>query len=188
MLALSSPTTTARAGSLADAQQAPTPASAYAREQRILKAYKRQLFAADLDALLLQCFPDKRTAKQLAAAEDRLQYEVPELIEKLTWEEQPAIEALLLAGDFVGCVFAVLKLERTLLQREQPNTAPKDDGHAKAAGLGKISSENYGKLHPGYLFRLPPVKPKPTQPKLRSARRRRAHNPLNDGRQMTLWP
>lgn len=137
------------AGTLADAQTCRTPASAYARERRILKAYKAQLFAADLDALLLECFPDKRTLKQIAAAEDRLQYEVPELIEKLQWDEQPAIEAMLTEGDLVGTIRAVLTLERVLLQREQPNTAPDDLGHIKAAGMGCISSQNYGKLHPG---------------------------------------
>lgn len=164
-----------------------TPASAYARERRILTMYTALLYAATTDTaeLITQVLGPKKPGKQMNAAEDRLDYEVPELLERLRWDEQAEAEALLVAGDLAGCIRFALKLEWSLLKRERPNTAPDDTAHARAAGLGKISSQNYGKLHPGYLFRLP----EPTlvvRPMLRPKARRRAARPWLKMQQLSL--
>lgn len=166
-----------------------TPASAFARERRILSAYRLQLYAptTDSDHLIAEVFGPRKPGKQLNAAEERLDYEVPELIERLHWDEQQQVEELLQQGALADCIRAVLKLERRLLQREAPRTAPDDSGHARAAGLGRISSENYGRLHPGYLFRLP--EPKAARPMLRPKRRRRKPAAfLRPATQLTFWP
>ncbi|KAA9333389.1 hypothetical protein F0P96_10495 [Hymenobacter busanensis] len=159
-----------------------TPASAYALEQRLQRAYRQALFAADLDTLLVACFGEGLRRKQVHAAEERLQYEVPELIARMDADELPeaaaALDALPLA-DFVG---HVLKLERHLLQREAElaTDRPDDKGHCRAAGLGKGQPRR---------VKLTPAKPEPVhelpKPILRTQRRKARYT---DPAQLALWP
>lgn len=140
---------------------APLPASAYAREQRMLARYSDLLYGPEMeDVEVLMCrIWGPLTPLQMYGKEgnegriDRLDYVVPDLIRLLRPDEQPPVEALLNAGDLPGAIRHLLSQERTLKKREHdPNLKLSDN--ARTAGLGRLSSESYGKLHPGYQFRL----------------------------------
>jgi hypothetical protein len=79
---------------------------------------------------------------------DRLDHAVPDLIKILLPDEQQPVEKLLNAGDLIGTIRYLLAQERTLTTRELSWKAPNDEGHARAAGLGYLSSVNYGREHP----------------------------------------
>jgi hypothetical protein len=138
-----------------------TPASAYVREQRILRAYHRALHTITEEAyqhlvarLAEGCMRPTRNAdrkpstKLQEAREERIYDDIPELIQCLGWDEQQELYDLLVQPepDLYAVITLVLSKERILLQREPEYTGPADLGHAKAAGLGKISSQNYGIL------------------------------------------
>ncbi|WP_125921827.1 hypothetical protein [Hymenobacter lapidarius] len=141
-----------------------TRTQAYTRERRLLALYTRHLYAlsTDTDALLLALFGPNLSAKRLAAATDRLDYDVPALLQKLRYEEQEEVLALLSADtpDLVAVARAVLRQERKLLQREPLAVLLNDEPQYRAAGLGRLTSENYGRLRPGY---LPDLLPEPKQ-------------------------
>jgi hypothetical protein len=118
----------------------PTPASAYSLQQRLLRAYREVLFQWwDLDQAITMCFGPKQ-GKRLAAAEDRLQYEVPELLERMSPEELSLAATVFYHQTLVGFVWHVLAQERTVQHRMSEGnckTRLDDDRHAIAAGLGK---------------------------------------------------
>jgi hypothetical protein len=133
----------------------PTPASAYARQQHLLEAYTEVLYTWwDPEALYLACFGDlaarptksgtpptaRAITKRIQAAEDRLGYEVPELIERLTPEELEAAATVFCEQTLAHFILHILGQERTVQHRLQDgncSTRLSDDSHAKAAGLGK---------------------------------------------------
>jgi hypothetical protein len=133
----------------------PTPASAYARQQHLLDAYNEVLYTWwEPEALYLACFGDlvarplkngqpptaRAVAKRLQAAEDRLGYEVPELLERMTPEELEVAAGLFCKLPLPGFVAHVLSQERTVQHRLSEGncrTRLDDDRHAIAAGLGK---------------------------------------------------
>lgn len=186
---------------------APTPAAAYALEQRILRAYRRLLhqqteeeYQQLVSELVQGVMKPRKTlsradSRKLAdAREERIYDDVPELIQLLRWDEQQPLADLLLCDtpDLAGAVTLVLSKERPLLQREAPPATPDDAGHARAAGLGRLSSQNYGKLHPGYQLRLfaqqqeaRAVAPLP-KPALRPKARRRPARPWLKLQQLSL--
>lgn len=138
-----------------------TPASAYVREQRILRAYRQALHSITEEAyqhlvarLAEGCMRPTRNAerkpstKLQQAREERIYDDVPELILSLHWDEQQELYDVLVKPepDLYAAITIVLSRERILLQREPEYTGPADLGHAKAAGLGKLSSQNYGAL------------------------------------------
>lgn len=133
-----------------------TPASAFTREQRMLARYYQLLYALPTDAegLMNTIWGPGLTRKQMygdAATDgkiDRLDHAVPDLIKILLPDEQPPVEKLLNAGDLVGTIRYLLAQERALTTRELSSKAPNDEGHARAAGLGYLSSVNYGRQHP----------------------------------------
>jgi hypothetical protein len=132
-----------------------TPASAFTREQRMLARYYQLLYALPTDAEVLmntiwgpglsrkQMYGDAATDGKI----DRLDYAVPDLIKILLPKEQLPVEELLNAGDLVGTIRYLLTQERALTTREFPSKAPNDEGHARTAGLGYLSSVNYGRQH-----------------------------------------
>ncbi|NVO33224.1 hypothetical protein [Hymenobacter lapidiphilus] len=186
---------------------APTPAAAYALEQRLLRAYTsalKQLTEQQYQSLVATLVapggvmaprrkPSRPDSVKLRdAREERIYDDVPELIRCFRPDEQPALALLLLPMgtnplDLAGAVSLVLTQERRMLQREAPSqtlhrlsdaaravgaVTLDDAAHCRAAGLGRISSQNYGRLHPGYLFRLPEPKVAQPKPTRRTAPRR----------------
>ncbi|TGE03344.1 hypothetical protein [Hymenobacter fodinae] len=118
----------------------PTPASAYRLQQQLLRAYREVLFQWwDLDLAITTCFGPKQ-GKRLQAAEDRLQYEVPELLVRMSPNELELAAAVFYHQTLVGFVWHVLAQERTLqhrLEEGNSDTRLNDDCHTIAAGLGK---------------------------------------------------
>ncbi|GAB3303571.1 hypothetical protein [Hymenobacter tenuis] len=168
-----------------------TPASAYALEQDLKKAYRevsREWW--DLDRLILACF-GPRTGKRLAAAEDRLQYEVPELLERMSPAELQVAAHVFCQGTLVGFIWHVLSQERTIQHRlgeGNCSTRLSDDSHAKAAGLGK--SKPARKKTKPVVQRTPtpaPVKTAP-RPALRVQHSPRYWSQVRQQSQLSLWP
>lgn len=157
-----------------------TPASAYTRERRILEAYTAQLYAQEPEALMRAVWGKKLTDRQMYGGEllangrirrahkpgriDRLDEDVPDLIRQLRPDEQEPIEALLLAGDLVGCIKKLLGQYRGGARRdtdarlseykhdqtradweEDPRQYHNDGWRIKAAGLGRLTREAYGR-------------------------------------------
>jgi hypothetical protein len=124
--------------------------SPYVLEQKLLRAYSRLLLAADLDQLITATLGPKRTQTQREAADERLEYVMPELIQKL-WPEQQAPLAELLLGespDLASAITYLISLERNLTHRdEDPRLNINDDARLKAAGLGRLTQANYRKTH-----------------------------------------
>lgn len=119
----------------------PTPAAAYRLQQELRKAYREVLFQWwSLDALVVCCF-GPRTGKRLQAMEDRLQYEVPELLERLSLEELRVAASVFYSQTLVGFVWHILAQERTVQHRlgNRYHDQHIDAGHAKAAGLGWVN-------------------------------------------------
>lgn len=134
------------------------PASAYALLHQLLAAYKEVLYTWwNPEALYLACFGDIATrptrngqlpaqsviTKRLQAIEDRLGYEIPELLEHLTPEELATAAQVFRECPLPGFVAHVLSLERMLHRRldEPCSKRLNDESHAKAAGLGKDYSQ-----------------------------------------------
>lgn len=171
-----------------------TPASAYAREARMLTRYRELLYDAntDVEALMAQVWGPNLTERQKWGNDgtdgrvDRLDYNVPDLLQRLKWDEQAEAEALLLEGNLLGCIRWVLAKERTLLQRENdPRLLLNDDWRLKAAGLGRLGREAYG--HPlGEPLVLTPA----PIPRLSVSRRgkRQAVRYHHLPSQLTFWP
>ncbi|AHJ95307.1 hypothetical protein [Hymenobacter swuensis] len=157
--------------------EVPTPASAYRLQQQLLQAYNEQLYGWwHPDDLYLACFGDYGTRqtrkgtpppqavvnKRTQALEDRVGYEVPELIGRMTLEELEQAASVLLTETLPGFITHVLGQERTLQYRlDDPSwNRLQDEGHARAAGLGK-SKPMTGRLP---VPTLPEVTPVSTQP------------------------
>jgi hypothetical protein len=124
--------------------------SPWSTEQKLLKAYRRLLLAADLDELITATLGPKRTATQREAADERLEYVMPELIQKLRPAQQGPLAELLLgeSPDLVGAIRHLINLERNLTHRdEDPRLLLNDDARCKAAGLGRLTQANYHKPH-----------------------------------------
>lgn len=185
------------------------PASAYTLECRMLKEYTRALYSldTDTDALVAQLFGPDLTRRRYESALDRLDEDLPELIRLLRGKEQRTIAALLLDNhDLPGFIQAILTLDRGngLKKREHDvNLKPtaRDESLAKAAGIGHISRDVYGRPQPAkpapapvivppapqmvYLLPVAQVQPK-VEPRPRPLHRPkyRAANPA----QLSLWP
>jgi hypothetical protein len=116
----------------------PIPASAYVLECKMLRAYDRLLRAADLDSLIAACFGERLSASKAAAADERLQYAMPELLQKLKPEQQAPFAEWLLgeAPDLPAAVRELIRLENAL-HRPQPLNTKEDNWRVKAAGMGK---------------------------------------------------
>lgn len=115
------------------------PASAYALERHLLQAYQEVLFHWwDLDALIMACF-GPRQGKRLAAAENRVQYKVPELVEGMEPAELEAAATIFLTQPLPAFIAHVLSKENLIDYRLDEPCSKRlcDDRHAKAAGLGK---------------------------------------------------
>ena len=130
------------------------PASAYALLHQLLAAYNEVLYTWwSPEALYLACFGDIATrptrtgqlpapsviTKRLQAIEDRLGYEIPELLEHLSPEELTTAAQVFRECPLPGFVAHVLSLERMLHRRldEPCSKRLNDESHAKAAGLGR---------------------------------------------------
>lgn len=177
-----------------------TPASAYTREQRLLRRYRELLYAptCDVEQLIATVWGPHLTERQKWGLNDthgrvdHLDYNVPALLQRLRWDEQEAIGTLLAAGDLVGCIREALRLEHRLTQRENdPRLLLNDDWRLKAAGMGRLSREAYG--HPlGALLVLTPAPVPAPAPRLSVRRRvkRRAHvrHHHAPARQLCFWP
>lgn len=90
--------------------------SPYVLECRMLKAYRRLLLACDLDQLIAEAFGPNLSPSKAAAADDRLEYAMPELIQKLAPKQQASVAALLLSEtpDLPGVVRELVRLENGL--------------------------------------------------------------------------
>jgi hypothetical protein len=124
--------------------------SPWSTQQKMLKAYRRLLFAADLDALITATLGPKRTQTQLEAADERLEHVMPELIQKLRPAQQEPLTKLLLgeAPDLEAAIRYLISLERNLTHRdEDPRLLLNDDARSKAAGLGRLTKASYHKPH-----------------------------------------
>jgi len=131
-----------------------TPGHAYALLHQLLAAYNEVLYTWwNPEALYLACFGDLMTrptrngqlpaprviTKRLQAIEERLGYEVPELLEYLQPVELETAAAIFCAQPLPAFILHVLSLERMLHRRldEPCDKRLNDESHAKAAGLGK---------------------------------------------------
>lgn len=159
--------------------------SPYVLECRMLKAYNRLLRNCDLDQLITDAFGPKLSPSKAAAADERLEYAIPELIQKLAPDQQAPIAALLVseAPDLAAAVRELVKLENGLWRRDDdPRLRINDDARMKAAGMGHLSKAIYGNTKLGPPLVLEPlVVRKPVQ--LRTKKRRVARH-----RAVFYWP
>ncbi len=116
----------------------PTPASAYIRERKLLRAYDALLRSCDLDGLIAACFGVNLSPSKAAAADERLQYAMPELLLKLTPDQQEPFAEWLLgeSPDLPRAVRELVRLENALHRPALPHTK-EDDWRVKSASLGK---------------------------------------------------
>jgi hypothetical protein len=115
------------------------PASAYALERQLLQAYREVLFTWwNIDALIMACF-GPRKGKKLSAAENRVQYKIPELVEGMEPAELQVAASIFLTQPLPGFIAHVLSKEALIDYRLDEPCSKRlcDDKHAKAAGLGK---------------------------------------------------
>lgn len=131
------------------------PASAYRLEKQLQAAYAEQLYTWwEPDTLYETVFPGFREKltkkgmapnqstinKRTAAIEDRLAYEVPDIVARMTPEELAVAADVLLRQTLVGFIWHVLAQERAVVWRMKEGncyTRLNDDSHAQAAALGK---------------------------------------------------
>ena len=192
-----------------------TPGSAYTRERRLLASYAALLYAptCDPEELMRQVWGPHLTPAQMYGSRagnpgkiDRLDDEVPEAIKQLRPEEQEAIEALLLAGDLVGTVKRLLghyrggarrdtdprlseyKHEQTRAEwEEDPRQWHNDGWRIKAAGLGRLTREAYGRPldREKPLVLTPPLVKLRVQGRTKRTRRVRFHH--EPAGQLSFW-
>ena len=116
--------------------------SPYVLECRMLKAYRRLLLGCDLDQLIADAFGPNLSPSKAAAADDRLEYAMPELIQKLTPTQQGPLAELLLgeAPDLAAAVRELVKLENGLWRRDEDARLRDegDDWKAKVVFTGKF--------------------------------------------------
>ena len=192
-----------------------TPASAYARECRLQARYAALLYAPDCDpeVLMRQIWGPSLTHKQMYGSRagnpgkiDRLDEEVPDAIRQLRPDEQGPIEQLLTAGDLVATVKKLLGQYRGGARRdtdprlseykhdqaradfeEDPRQYHNDGWRIKAAGLGRLTREAYGrpldKEKP--LVLTPPLVKLRVQGRARRAHRVRFHH--EPAGQLSFW-
>lgn len=180
----------------------PTPCSSYTLERKLLRAY-HALYQQQVGSLW---HPATRLAAQVAAlggldraatrngyAEARLTEAMPELIQRLTPAQQPELAALLLtdAPDLAAVVQKLVQLERNLNYRDDdPRLRIPDDARLKAAGLGRLSQQQYGKplpLGPPLELTSPPARVV-LRTKKKAATRRASVPRLAPKGQLALWP
>ncbi len=175
---------------------APTPARAYILERRLLRAYDT-LYQQQIGSIWHA--PSRRAAAQALMqahvgeayarrwGEKRLSQEMPELIQRLTLAQQPQLAAVLLVEEpDLGAVVALLvKLERNLNYRDDdPRLAINDDARLKAAGLGRLSRQQYdARLKWGPLLELTPW-----VPALRTGKRVQSRRPASRQRARQVSP
>ncbi len=137
----------------APVQNAPTPASAFLLETRLLKAYHRALHQIDqpgMDALTLAVLGTPRpvqarhAARQAQDREQRLDEELPELIPLLSHQELSELAPLLLeAQNLAAFARALLKLAAgNGLKKREPTSCLNDERLFKAAGMGKLARQD----------------------------------------------
>ena len=177
-----------------------TPASAYTTERRLLARYRELLYAPsqDVEVLMVDVWGPLTEGQMYGTRTgndgkiDRLDHLLPELLQLLRWDEQAPLVGLLEAGDLVGGIRELLRRERTLHQRE-PGTRrlANDESHAKAAGLGRLSREAYGRAQPlgePLVLTPPPIDvPTPRKAGPLRASHRRTHR-VGLGQQLAFWP
>lgn len=136
----------------------PTTAATYTLECKLLRAY-RALYKSQIGDIW---HPATRRTAQVAAlggldraatrngyAESRLTESLPEVIQRLTAQQQPEVAALLLceSPDLTQVVAKLVQLERNINYRDDdPRLSINDDGRLKAAGMGHLSKAIYGNL------------------------------------------
>ncbi len=180
-------------------------ASAYTLTRHLLDAYTEQLYSWwSPEDLYLACFGDYATRptrkgttpppavvnKRTQALEDRVGYEVPELIGRMSLEELQSATSVLLTETLAHFILHVLGQERTIQYRlDSPaSTRLKDDGHAKAAGLGKAPVK-VAKLLKPVVARTPTPKPSARAvPVLRVAHSKAYWAEQRRRAQLALWP
>lgn len=129
-------------------------AAAYTLTRQLLDAYTEQLYGWwSPEDLYLACFGDYATRptrkgtppppymvhKREQVLEDRVGYELPELLERMSLEELQRAASVLLTETLPHFILHVLGQERTIQHRlsEPASARLRDESHAKAAGLGK---------------------------------------------------
>jgi hypothetical protein len=179
-----------------ESQTGPTTASSYVLERKLLRAYEA-LYKAQIGAIW---HPATRRAAQVEAlggldraatrngyAEARLTEGMPELIQKLTAEQQPAVAELLLCEcpDLASVVKELVRLERNINYRdEDPRLKTNDDGRMRAAGMGSLSKTMYGEVSAADRAQL-----RATALKLEAQASARKKRPaLGDPLVLTPWP
>jgi len=173
-------------------------ASSYVLERKLLRAYTRLCDDAvshlyrplDKQAVYVQLLGGKLAATQVRGAEKRIREAMPEIIQKLTPQQQPGVAELLLCEgpDLAAVVKELVRLERNINYRDDdPRLAINDDARLKAAGMGRLSKSIYGNLPKlGDPLVLTPWPPRPA---LRAKKRRVARPVLRVGmKQLSLWP
>lgn len=177
-----------------------TPASAYTTERRMLKQYTALLYAPtqDVEQLMTAVWGPLSEAQMYGTRAgndgkvDQLDHLLPELLRLLRYDEQAPVAALLAAADLAGCIREVLRRKHTLLRRE-PDTRRllSDESHAKAAGLGQLSREAYGRPQPlgePLVLTPPPIAvPTPRRAGVLRASHRRARRAAYS-QQLAFWP
>lgn len=135
----------------------PTTAAMLLLERQLLTAYGRlyheqvgQLWPLDYrKRKAVQALGGNLAATQVRYAETRLRDAMPELIQKLTAEQQPLVAALLLceSPDLAAVVARLVQLERNINYRDDdPRLKTNDDARMKAAGMGHLSKKMYGEV------------------------------------------
>lgn len=178
----------------------PTSAKSWALEQKLLRAYRRLLFAADLDALIDACFGPKLSPARREKADERLEHAMPELLQKLTPDEQAPFAEWLLgeSPNLVAAVQELAKRENGLWRRD---TDPRlndngDDWKVKPAGLGKFRQPLAGTALKQHLLNKPTPPPlgpplvltpwPPVAPKFRGVRAKHKPQVRVSPRQLVL--
>jgi hypothetical protein len=173
----------------------PTTASSYILECKMLRAYGRLCDEAllgqhrphDKQATCVRLLGGNLAATQVRGAEKRVREALPEIIQKLTAQQQPGVAELLLTESpcLVTVIRELVRLERNINYRdEDPRLSINDDGRLKAAGMGHLSKAIYGNLP-----KLgPPLELTPWVPRLRTAKRRALKRHVHRTRKYVGYP
>ena len=192
-----------------------TPASAYTTERRLLARYTELLYACEPEQLMREVWGAQLSDAQMYGSRrgnpgriDRLDEDVPELIRQLRPLEQAPIDELLAAGELVAAIKKLLGQYRGGARRdtdprlseykhnqtradweEDPRQWHNDGWRIKAAGMGKLSREAYGRPLGKPLALTPPLPMLRVQRAHKRAPRKRLQvHPLALAYQLSFWP
>ncbi len=184
----------------------PTSASSYILECKLRRAYEAQLTQAvahlhrpeDRRAVYVQLLGGKLAATQIRGAEKRLHEGMIDVLLRLDADQQQVVKALLLdppAPDLAAVIAELVRLERNINYRDDdPRLSINDDARLKAAGMGRLTQQQYELSKPKYANLGEPLVLEPLRPaarpvlRTRKRGRRKVRVLPRVAAQYELWP